>query len=134
MIFAENASFTCKLRRHLIASMALTTPKPQNTDTNGIHAPVGMTLLFAILTIIIIIYIQKRFVRKLQHIRPLLRAHILIINMRTYLGGCVRAGAYNLILIFAQYYYAPWTWTRERHVILKAALHSRLAVLLLLIT
>ena len=36
--FAENTSFTCKLRRHLLASMALTTPKPQNTDTNGIHA------------------------------------------------------------------------------------------------
>ena len=25
--------------------------------------------------------------------------------MRTYVGGCVRAGAYNLILIFASYYY-----------------------------
>ena len=37
---------------------------------------VGMTLLFAILTTIIIL--QKRFVQKLQHIRPLLRAHILI--------------------------------------------------------
>ena len=33
VILAENASFTCKLRRHLLASMALTTPKPQNTDT-----------------------------------------------------------------------------------------------------
>ena len=38
VIFAENASFTCKLRRHLLALMALTTPKPRNTDTNGIHA------------------------------------------------------------------------------------------------
>ena len=38
VIFAENASFTCKLRHHLLVSMALTTPKPQNTDTNGIHA------------------------------------------------------------------------------------------------
>ena len=38
VILAENASFTYKLRRHLLASMALTTPKPQNTDTNGIHA------------------------------------------------------------------------------------------------
>ena len=36
--FAENASFTRKLRRHLLALMALTTPKPRNTDTNGIHA------------------------------------------------------------------------------------------------
>ena len=29
------------------------------------------------------------------------------IKMRTYVGGCVRAGAYNLILIFASYYYVP---------------------------
>ena len=32
VIFAENASFTRKLRRHLLALMALTTPKPRNTD------------------------------------------------------------------------------------------------------
>ena len=32
------------------------------------------------------------------------------INMRTYISGCVRADVYNLILIFASYYYAPWTW------------------------
>ena len=40
VIFDENASFTRKLRRHLLALMALTTytPKPRNTDTNGIHA------------------------------------------------------------------------------------------------
>ena len=38
VIFAENASFTRKLRRHLLALMALTTAKPRNTDTNGIHA------------------------------------------------------------------------------------------------
>ena len=38
VILAENASFTRKLRRHLLASMPLTIPKPQNTDTNGIHA------------------------------------------------------------------------------------------------
>ena len=39
VIFAEkNASFTRKLRRHLLALMALTTRKPRNTDTNGIHA------------------------------------------------------------------------------------------------
>ena len=50
---------------------------------------------------------QKRFVQKLQHIRPLLRAHILHINMRSYVSGCVRANAYNLIFIFASFYYAP---------------------------
>ena len=62
------------------------------------------------------------------------------IKVHTYVRGCVRADAYNLILIFASYYYAPWTWpwpwpctvyiymTRERHVILKAVLHSRLTV------
>ena len=53
------------------------------------------------------------------------------------LSGCVRADAdaYNLILISASYYYAPGPgpgpvlcMIRERHVILKAALHSRLAV------
>ena len=38
VIFAENASFTRKLRRNLLALMALTTPKPRITDTNGIHA------------------------------------------------------------------------------------------------
>ena len=26
------------------------------------------------------------------------------------LSGCVSADAYNLILIFASYYYAPWPW------------------------
>ena len=50
------------------------------------------------------------------------------------LSGCVHADAYNLILIFASYHYAPWPWScilrmiRERHIILKAALHFRLAV------
>ena len=38
VILAENALFTCKLRRHLLALVPLTTPKPQNTDTIGIHA------------------------------------------------------------------------------------------------
>ena len=37
----------------------------------------------------------------------LLRAHIPNINMCKYVSGCVRADAYNLILIFASYYYAP---------------------------
>ena len=57
--------------------------------------------------------------------------------MRTYVSGCVRADAYNLILIFAlRIIILPGPgpgpvrvyMTRERHVILKAALHSRLAV------
>ena len=63
--------------------------------------------------------------------------------MRTYitsahgheLSGCVHADAYNLILIFALYHYTPWPWPWpctvmicERYVILKATLHSRLAV------
>ena len=45
-------------------------------NSNVMPRNMGMTLLFVILTIIIIL--QKRFVQKLQHIRPLLRAHILI--------------------------------------------------------
>ena len=56
--FDENASF-----RHLLASMPLTTPKPQNTDTNGIHA----SLILAILT-------KNASFRSLI---VLLRAHIL---------------------------------------------------------
>ena len=45
VIFAQNAS--CRsYGRYLLASLPFTTPKPQNTDTNGIHA----TLLFAILS------------------------------------------------------------------------------------
>ena len=53
------------------------------------------------------------------------------------LSGCVRADAYNLIIIFATYYLIVWSLAlvlyilrmiRERHVILKAALHFRLAV------
>ena len=52
------------------------------------------------------------------------------------LSGCVRAETYNLILIFASYYYAPYPcmvlfilrMIRERHVILKASLRIRLAV------
>ena len=59
--------FVQKLRRYMLASMPLTTPKPQNTDTNGIHT----TLLFTISTK------NARFVQKLQHIRLLLCAHIL---------------------------------------------------------
>ena len=44
VIFAENASFTRKLRRHLLALMALTTPKPRYTDTNGIHGGHDITV------------------------------------------------------------------------------------------
>ena len=49
------------------------------------------------------------------------------INMRTYVGGCVRAGAYNLILIFASYY-SPWTWICSiGSDLLVAAMHDRAA-------
>ena len=55
------------------------------------------------------------------------------------LSGCVRADAYNLILFFciALLYMLPgpgpgpgpvMCMIRERHVLLKAAIHSRLAV------
>ena len=92
-----------------------------------------MTLVFAVLTKIDSFRSYSTFVY-------LLRAHILNINTCTYttsahgheLSGCVGADAYNLILIFASYYYAPGhlRMIRERQVILKAALHFRLAVLL----
>ena len=35
VILAENASFTCKLRRHLLALMPLTTPKPPESTQRG---------------------------------------------------------------------------------------------------
>ena len=59
VIFAENASF----RSYVIClpQMPLTTPDPQNTDTNGIHATWA--------DITIRDFNKKRFVQKLQHIR-----------------------------------------------------------------
>ena len=47
------------------------------------------------------------------------------------LSGCVHADTFDLI--FPLDYYASWLWPvlcmiRERHVILKAALHSGLAL------
>ena len=97
----------------------------------------GMTLLFAVLT--------NDLFRSYSTFVYLLCAHILNINMCMYttsihgheLSGCVRADVYKLILIFASYYYAPWPpamyiyilhMIRERQVILRAALHFRLAV------
>ena len=47
VIFAENSSFTCKLRRHLLASMALTTPKPQKCGYQRNPRNVGMTLYYS---------------------------------------------------------------------------------------
>ena len=81
------ASFAC-LDCHELA-----TPEPQN---------VGMTLLFAVLT-------KNDSFRSYSTFVYLLRAHMLNINTCTYttsahgheLSGCVRADAYNLILIFA---------------------------------
>ena len=134
MIVAENASLksygvTCLPRMPLTTTA---TPELQNTDTNGIHATWA-----AVLT-------KNNSFRSYSTFVYLLRAHILNINMCTYttsahgheLSVCVRADAYNLILIFASYYHATWPWPfmcilrmiRERHVILKAALHFRLAV------
>ena len=59
--------------------------------------------------------------------------------MRIYVSGCVRVNAYNLILILHRIIMLPGPgpgpvlciiyMTRERQIILKAALHSRLAVL-----
>ena len=82
-----------------IATNYIATPEPQN---------VGMTLLFAVLT-------KNESFRSYRTFVYLLRAHILNINTCTYttsahgheLSGCVRADAYNLILIFESYYYAP---------------------------
>ena len=135
--FAENASFKsygviCLPRMPLTRYSGATKYGYQRNLRN-----VGMTLLFAVLT-------KNDSFRSYSTFIYLLRAHILNINTCTYttsahgheLSGCVRADAFNLILIFASYYYAPWPWPcicimrmiRERQVILKAALHFRLAV------
>ena len=145
MIFAENASFKsygviCLPRMPLTSYSGATKYGYQRNPRN-----VGMTLLFAVLTVSFRSY--STFVY-------LLRTHILNVHVFTctyttsahgdhrsvrysiYDGDDVRADAYNLILIFASYYYAPWPWPciyilrmiRERQVILKAALHFRLAV------
>ena len=139
VIFAENAPFKsygviCLPRMPLTSYSGATKYGYQRNPRN-----VGMTLLFAVLT-------KNDSFRSYSTFVYLLRAHIFNINTCTYttsahgheLSGCVRADAYNLILIFASYYYAPWPWhciilyilrmIRERQVILKAALHFRLAV------
>ena len=137
MIFAENVSFKsygviCLPRMPLTSYSGATKYGYQRNPHNA-----GMTLLFAVLT-------KNDSFRSYSTFVYLLRAHILNINTCTYttnahgheLSGCVRADTYNLILIFASYYYAPWPWPciyilrmiRERQVILKAALHFRLAV------
>ena len=68
----------------------------------------GHELLFAILTIIY--YITKTLRSEVTAHSSTSSCAYPHINMRAYVGGCVRAGAYNLILIFASYYYAPWTY------------------------
>ena len=78
--------------------MPLTTPEPQNTDTNGNPRNMGMTLLIAILT-------KNASFRGYCRFAYLFRAHIRNINMRRYitsargheLNGRVRARAYHTV-------------------------------------
>ena len=144
VIFAENASFKsygviCLPRMPLTSYSGATKygyqRNPRNMGNPRNPRNMGMTLLFAVLT-------KNDSFRRYSAFVYLLRAHILNIKTCTYttsahgreLSGCVSAYAYNLILIFASYYYAPWPciyilhMIRERQVILKAALHFRLAV------
>ena len=123
VIFAANASFKsygviCLPRMPLTSYSEATKYRYQRNPRN-----VGMTLLFAVLT-------KNDSFRSYSTFVYLLRAHILNINTCTYttsahgheLSGCVRADAYNLILIFASYYYAPWPWPciyKDRKNILK---------------
>ena len=96
----------------------------------------GMTLLFVSLT-------KNDSFKRYSTFVYLLCVHILNINMRTYitsahgneLSECVLADAYNLILILHRIIMLSspgpgpvLCMIRERYVILKAALHSRLAV------
>ena len=102
----------CKLRRHEMvctlkeeaSNAKLTTPKPQKR-----RIPTESTQRGHDITI-------RDFNYK-KTLRSEVTAHSSTsscayphINMRTYVSGCVRADAYNLILIFASYYYAPWPW------------------------
>ena len=111
VIFAENASFKsysviCLPRMPLTSYSGATKYGYQRNPRN-----VGMTLLFAVLT-------KNDSFRSYSTFVYLLSAHILNINTCTYttsahgheLNGCVRADSYNLILIFASYYYGPWPW------------------------
>ena len=80
VIFAENASFR-SYGFICLPRMPLTTSEPQNTDTNGFHAMSAsdcMTLLFTILTKNASFGSYSTFVY-------LLRAHILNINMLTFI-------------------------------------------------
>ena len=102
VIFDENASFRsygiiCLPRMPLTSYFGATTYGYQRNPRN-----MGMTLLFAVLT-------KNDSFRSYSTFVYLLRAHILNINTCKYttsahgheLSGCVRADAYNLILIFA---------------------------------
>ena len=67
--------------------MALTTPKPRNTDGYQRNpCNVGMTLIFAILTIIIIIITKTRRSEVTAHLSTSSCAYPHI-NMRTYVVG-----------------------------------------------
>ena len=109
VISAENVSFKSYGRHHLLALNATnyscaTKYRYQRNPRN-----VDMTLLFVILT-------KIASFRNYNALVYLFCTHILNINMRTYitsahvheLSGCVHADAYNLILIFASYYYVSW--------------------------
>ena len=78
-MFAENASFRSY---GVICLPRLTTPERQNTDTNGIHCNVSITLLFAVLT---------------KNDSFEVTAHSFTFAHGHELSGCVRADAYNLI-------------------------------------
>ena len=97
VIFAKNASFR-SYGVICLPRMPLTTPEPQNTDTNGIHATWARHYYFTILT-------KNASFRSYGTFAYLLRAHIRNINMCRYiasasargreLSGRVRADAYN---------------------------------------
>ena len=108
---AENASFRGYGRRHLLASNATNYSRATKYGYQRNPCNAGMTLLFAMFT-------KTTSFRSYSTFVYLLRVHILNKNMHTYitsahgheLSGCVRTDAYNLILIFVSYYYAPCSW------------------------
>ena len=80
MIFAKNASFK-SYGVICLPQMPLTTPEPQNMDTNGIHAS-GHDITILILT-------KNASFRSYGTFAYLLRAHIRNINMCRYIYNYV---------------------------------------------
>ena len=65
--------FVQKLRRHCLPRMSLTTPEPQNTDTNGIHATWAWhyySFTFFVRSTLSLVHCTHWYLGPFQHGRP----------------------------------------------------------------